>query len=179
MALLHRSVPTRWIVVTFVIIGLLLTMRVRAVLALNEGPEADVLLERAHTAYTAGEFETALELAEAAVQESPGSPMVLVKASDYAFVLGMSRYEPSEFWHIEAFETGLEYSARAHELDPEDPEVHRAWAEGLLFAYLYEIPVDRDELRDSWVSMPVDNWADSVYRKTAIRIVSTPEFESE
>lgn len=172
--LLHWSVPTRWLAAALVITALVLTVRVHAVLALNEGPEAEQLLEQAHAAYAQGKYAMAFEFAEAAVADSPGAPMVLVKASDYAFVLGMSRYESNEYWHTEAFEAGLEYSARAYELDSSDPEVHRAWAEGLLFAHLYEIPVDTDVLRESWATMPVDSHAEGVYRDTAIRIASKP-----
>lgn len=179
MRVLHTTVPKRWLLVAFVITAMVLAFRVRDVLALNEGPEAEQLLEHAHAAYSAGEFDAALQLAEAAVEDSPGAPMVLVKASDYAFVLGMSLYEPREFWHIEAFEAGLDYSRRAHELEPANGDVHRAWAEGLLLAYLYEMPIDPEEVRASWESMPVDHWAEGVYRKTAIRIVSKPASDQE
>ena len=172
MKLLHQTVPPKWVFAAILFTVLALTFRVRDVLASNQEAEAEHLLVHAHTAYTAGDYAEALRIAEDAVAEAPNSALVLVKASDYAFVLGMSRYERAEYWHMEAFEAGLHYSTRAHRIDPEDAEVHRAWAEGLLFAYLYEYPVSTDEVRESWNALPVASQADRAYRDTALRIIN-------
>lgn len=177
MTILHRSIPAPWLIAVFAVIAAALTMRVSSVLALNNAQEAELLLEYAQAAYTAGDYERAFEYGQKAVECAPDAPDVLVRVSDYAFVLGMSRYEPAEFWHVEAFESGLEYAARARKKAPKDPVVHRAWAEGLLLAHLYEIPVDQEELLKAWKTLPVEKWEEDVYRETALRVISSTPHE--
>lgn len=170
MKILNSHVPRHWVFAAILVIAVVLTFRARSVMALNGTAEAEAFLDRAHQAYTEGNYTTAFEAAEAAVDEAPDTPHVLIEASDYAFVLGMSRFEPGEFWHVEAFEAGLDYATRAHEAAPDDSEVHRAWAEGLLLSYLYEIRIDPGHVKDSWLTLPVTTYAEAAYRDTGLRL---------
>lgn len=174
MMLLHRTVPLRWSLAALLAVALMLTGRAHEVLAINYDHAADEQLDAAHLAYGAGEFDSALTHAQLAIEESPEDPIVLAKASDYAFVLGMSLYTHSGTDHAAAFALGMKYASAAHDLDPESQIVHRSWAEGLLLAYLYELPVDRAEVRSAWESLPASTSADTAYRATALRLIEDP-----
>ncbi len=174
MQLLHRPLSRIWVMAAFVLVALMVTNRANKVIAFQDNRAANQLLDSAHDAYTQGQFQAALDHAARAVDQSADNPTTLIKASDYAFVLGMSQYERGEKGHVEAFLVGVRYSASAHSLEPENIAAHRAWAEGLLLAYLYEVPITRDDVRAAWRTLPAETEAEQAYRATALRLVGNP-----
>lgn len=177
MGYLTKSVPAKWVMLALVATAAAITFRAHDVLATMNDAEADQFLDLAHEACVAGDYKAALSFAQQAVEISPETPEALSCASDYAFLLGMSKYGHAKENHLDAFNAGLYYSTRAHRLAPADANLHRQWAESLLLAYFYDVPVSRVHIKESWRTLPVASEEDRAYRDTAMRIVSNPKID--
>ena len=129
----------------------ILYLRGTAEAAMKRDAQSRRLLISAEDTYHRGDIDGALKVINEAVALDPENVTVLHDAAGYHFTKGMTLLVPGKPHHYKSFETALGLSRRASECDSDSAEFYdRAYADALLFCYIYEYPVPIETVAAAW-----------------------------